>query len=945
MHKTIVLLLWGYDSPTTKIYERDKVRNSMDLETVRMAQQQAAQGQDHKTLWHNLPHDSVLATLETSSRGLEHSEAQARLGRYGSNKLPSAAKRSAVLRFLSHFHNILIYVLIGSAVITAFLDHWIDTGVIVAVVIANAMIGFIQEGKAEKAMDAIRHMLAPHASVVRNGERISIDGQALVPGDIVLLEAGDKVPADLRLLSVHGLQIQEALLTGESVPVEKHIASVMAQATVGDQTCMAFSGTLVTSGQGKGVIIATGKHTEIGRISGLLSEVQMLTTPLVTQIGIFSKWLTVLILLIAGLLLIYGYFVGHHNFTELFMAVVGLSVAAIPEGLPAVLTVTLAIGVQSMARRNAIVRRLPAIETLGSVSVICTDKTGTLTRNEMMVASVLTPGYLFTLEGEGYAPEGVLKLEDNHVSPADHNGLADLAFAALLCNDAALRQQDGLWTVEGDPMEGALIAFAGKMNLDVRKEQGAWVRTNAIPFDAKHRFMATLNKGPEGHTIVFVKGAPERILSMCKNQRGVDGGEITMDIHDWNEKVEDIAAKGQRVLAFACMAVNPGHTDLEQADVEGTLTLLGMVGMIDPPRAEAITAVAECHGAGIRVKMITGDHAKTAAAIGKQIGLQNADRVLTGADLDGMDDAQLREAALNCDIFARTSPEHKLRLVMALQSHGMTVAMTGDGVNDAPALKRADAGIAMGQKGSEAAKEAAELVLADDNFASIAAAVREGRTVYDNIKKVISWTLPTNAGEAMCIIVALLFGMTLPITPIHILWINLITAVTLGIALAFEPTEENTMHRPPRPRNEPLLSGDLIWHIVLVSVLFLCGVFGIYHYAIDNGYSVDLARTMALNTLVVMEIFHLFFIRNIYGTSLTWKAVRGTKVVWMTVIVITIAQFAITYLPVLQAVFATASIPFWDGVVIVGIGAALFAIVETEKQIRLAFRRGKEIAV
>jgi magnesium-transporting ATPase (P-type) len=489
--------------------------------------------------------------------------------------------------------------------------------------------------------------------------------------------------------------------------------------------------------------------------------------------------------------------------------------------------------------------------------------------------------------------------------------------------------------VEGDPMEGALLAFAGKMNVDARSEQAAWTRTDAIPFDAKHRFMATLNHDHERHAFVFVKGAPERILTMCQNQRSADGKTEPLDSVYWNEQSENIAALGQRVLAFAVKSVQPEHTVLEHAEVEGTLTLLGMVGMIDPPRAEAITAVAECHGAGIRVKMITGDHAKTAAAIGKQIGLHNPDKVLTGTDLDNMDDAQLRQAVLDCDIFARTSPEHKLRLVMALQSHGMTVAMTGDGVNDAPALKRADAGIAMGKKGSEAAKEAAELVLADDNFASIAAAVREGRTVYDNIKKVISWTLPTNAGEAMTIIVALLFGMTLPITPIQILWVNLITAVTLGIALAFEPTEENTMRRPPRPRHEPLLTSELVWHIVLVSILFLCGVFGIYHYAIDRGYSVELARTLALNTLVVMEIFHLFFIRNIYGTSLTWKAVRGTKVVWTTVIMITIAQFAITYLSPLQAVFATVSIPFWDGVLIVAIGATLFAIIETEKQIRL----------
>lgn len=897
---------------------------------------------DINTQWHNISYEAALEGLETSRHGLAADVAQARLEAHGPNRLPPAVKRSVLLRFLSHFHNILIYVLIGSAVITAFLDHWVDTSVILAVVIANAIIGFIQEGKAEKAMDAIRHMLAPHANVIRGGERISIEGEALVPGDIVLLEAGDKVPADLRLFSAHGLQIQEAILTGESVPVEKHIKPVAEDAPLGDRMCMAFSGTLVTSGQGKGVVVATGKNTEIGRISGLLSEVETLTTPLVTQMGIFAKWLTVLILIIAALLLVFGHFVEHYDFTEMFMAVVGLSVAAIPEGLPAVLTITLAIGVQSMARRNAIVRRLPAIETLGSVSVICTDKTGTLTRNEMMVASVLTPQHLFSLEGNGYAPEGALKLGDVAVSPAEHGILTDLARAASLCNDAALREKDGIWTVEGDPMEGALLAFAGKMDMDVRKEQAGWTRTDAIPFDARHRFMATLNHDHEGHALVLVKGAPERILSMCKDQRGVNGDGQTLDTSYWNSKAEKIAAQGQRVLAFAVKAVKPDHTVLGHKDVEGTLTLLGMVGMIDPPRAEAITAVAECHGAGIRVKMITGDHAKTAGAIGRQIGLQNPDKVLTGADLDGMDDASLRQAVLNCDIFARTSPEHKLRLVMALQSHGMTVAMTGDGVNDAPALKRADAGIAMGQKGSEAAKEAAELVLADDNFASIAAAVREGRTVYDNIKKVISWTLPTSAGEAMTIIVALLLGMTLPVTPVQILWVNLITAVTLGLALAFEPTEKSTMDRPPRPRNQPLLTGSLVWHIALVSVLFMCGVFGIFQYALDQGHSVNLARTMALNTLVVMEIFHLFFIRNIYGTSLTWKAVRGTKVVWLVVSIITIAQFAITYLPPLQTVFSTVSIPFWDGVIIVGIGAALFAIIETEKQMRLAFRRGKE---
>ena len=888
--------------------------------------------------WHSASVQSVLESVSSNPDGLPTLEASERLERYGPNRLPEPRKRDPLVRFLLHFHNVLIYVLLVCAVITATLGHVVDTLVILAVVVANAAIGFVQEGKAEKAMEAIRRMLALKASVLRAGVRQSVDGDTLVPGDVVLLEAGDKVPADLRLLRAHGLRIQEAILTGESMPAEKHTRSVAAGAPLGDRACMAYSGTMVTGGLGRGVVVATGADTEVGRISGMLSTVEALTTPLVRQMNVFAQWLTVLILLIAATLLAFGYFVGHFEFADMFMAVVGLSVAAIPEGLPAVLTITLAVGVQAMARRNAIVRRLPAIETLGSVSVICTDKTGTLTRNEMMVASIVTKAHVFTLGGVGYEPSGDVKLNEDAVTISDHEILEELGRSCALCNDASLHERDGVWIVEGDPMEGALLTLSAKLGVNVREALAAWPRTDTIPFDVKHRFMATLNHDHENHAVISIKGAPEQILSMCGEQRTVAGGSEPIDKHYWHESAERIAAKGQRVLAFAVRPVPPGHTVLEFADVEDGLTLVGLVGLIDPPRPEAVEAVAECRGAGIRVKMITGDHRGTAVAIGRQIGLQNPDAVLTGSDLDSMNDAALAGAVLDTDIFARTSPEHKLRLVMALQAQGMTVAMTGDGVNDAPALKRADAGIAMGRKGSEAAKEAAEFVLADDNFASIAAAVREGRTVYDNIKKVISWTLPTNAGEASTIVVALLFGMTLPVTPIQILWINLITAITLGVALAFEPTEENTMRRPPRPRNEPLITGELGWHIVVVSVLFLGGVFGIFSYAVDRGYSLELARTIALNTLVVMEIFHLFFIRNIYGTSLTWRAVRGTKVVWATVIAITVAQFSITYIPTLQGIFATEAVPVLDGILIVGVGVVLFAIIETEKQLRLRLR-------
>ncbi|NOX27110.1 MAG: cation-transporting P-type ATPase [Gammaproteobacteria bacterium] len=881
--------------------------------------------------WHNSSTSAALKELETSATGLNQGEAEARLAKHGANRLPQAARRSVFMSFLLQFHNILIYVLLGTAVITAMLEHWIDTSVILAVVIANAIIGFIQEGKAEKAMDAIRHMLAPRANVMRGGERISIEGEQLVPGDIVLLEAGDKVPADLRLLTIHGIAIQESILTGESVPVEKQTKPVAEDAPLGDRSCMAFSSTLVTSGQGKGVVVATGSQTEIGRISGLLAEVETLTTPLVTQMNVFAKWLTLFILMIAVLLLVYGYFVSHHDFAEMLMTVVGLSVAAIPEGLPAVLTITLAIGVQAMARRNAIVRRLPAIETLGSVSVICTDKTGTLTRNEMMVASVLNHQHLFTLDGGGYTPQGLLKLEDTYVLPSEHAMLEELARAAALCNDAALREHEGVWVVEGDPMEGALLVFAGKMDVDTRKEQAAWVRTDAIPFDAKHRFMATLNHDHEHHAFIFAKGAPEQILAMCENQRDADGKTKTLNTAYWNEKAESIAALGQRVLAFAVKPVKAKHTVLEHADVQSSLTLLGMVGMIDPPRTEAIAAVAECHRAGIQVKMITGDHAKTAAAIGKQIGLQNPSKVQTGTDLDAMDDAELRQAVLNCNIFARTSPEHKLRLVMALQSHNMTVAMTGDGVNDAPALKRADAGIAMGQKGSEAAKEAADLVLADDNFASIAAAVREGRTVYDNLKKVISFLLPVNGGESFSLILAILLGLTLPITPVQILWVNMVSSVALAMALAFEPPEPQVMQRPPRAVHAPILSGFLLWRIAFVSLLFSSGVFGQFLLAQAQGVNLDTARTMTVNTLVVMEIFYLFSVRYTYGTSLTLRGVLGTKAVLWAISIVTILQFLFTYTPFMQTFFASQPLTIIQSIQVMAFGLAILILLETEK--------------
>ena len=891
------------------------------------------------TPFHALSTADALAAVEASVDGLNGGEVTRRLEALGPNRLPEPPRRSALLRFLSHFHNLLIYVLIASAAVTAALGHAIDTGVILAVVVVNAVIGFIQEGRAEKAMEAIHGMLAPRSAVLRDGRRTSVDAADLVPGDIVLIEPGDRVPADLRLIEARGLSAEEAILTGESVPTNKRTTPVGADVALGDRSSMLFSGTLVAAGTGRGVVVATGAKTQIGRISGMLANVETLATPLVRQMDIFARWLTVFILLVAAGLLVYGYFVDHLPFEELFMAVIGLSVAAIPEGLPAVLTITLAVGVQAMAKRNAIVRRLPAIETLGSVSVICSDKTGTLTRNEMIAATLASHQHVYSVSGNGYSPEGTVRLRDTDADPSVHAVIMEFARAAGLCNDAVLHRHADVWRVEGDPMEGALMALAGKISGEGAEPFRAWTRTDAIPFDAAHRYMAVLSQDREAQASIYVKGAPEAVLAMSANQFMADGSAEPLNPDHWHKMVETLAADGQRVIAVASRGVPRNHTELNTTDIDGHLTLIGLVGLIDPPRREAIDAVAECHTAGIRVKMITGDHAVTAQAIAAQIGLKNTERVLTGADIEKMDAAALADVVMETDVFARTSPRHKLQLVTALQARGLTVAMTGDGVNDAPALKRADAGIAMGIKGSDAAKEAAELVLADDNFASIAAAVREGRTVYDNIKKVISWTLPTSAGEALTIVVALFAGLALPITAVQILWINLVTAITLGLALAFEPSERGTMRRPPRARDEPLLNGGLIWHIVFVSGLFLAAVFGVYTYAIDRGYEPALAQTLALNTLVVLEIFHLFFIRNIYGASLTWAAARGTPVIWACVAAVTAAQFTITYAPPLQAVFGTQAVPFRDGLLVVAIGAVFFALIETEKQMRLAFGR------
>jgi len=889
--------------------------------------------------WHRLAADQVFAELNSSPEGLGADEVHLRLVRFGPNQLPEAQARSPLVRLLLQFHNVLIYVLLIAGAVTAVLQHWLDAGVIFGVVLINAAIGFIQEGKAEDALRAIRRMLSPRAMVLRDGRRVNLDAKQLVPGDVVPLQSGDKVPADLRLFRLKGLQIDEAALTGESVPVDKNTDPAPCDAVIGDRSCMAYSGTLVTHGQASGVVVATGAATEIGRISALVAGVQRTTTPLLKQMARFGRWLTGAILLLAGAGFAFGVLLRDYTASQMFLASVGLAVAAIPEGLPAIMTITLAIGVKRMAARNAIIRRLPAVETLGTVGVICSDKTGTLTCNEMTVRSIHCGGRRIELSGTGYHTHGGFQLAGKDHPPRDDPVLKQALLAALLCNDTTLERCvavpeqpcEGEWRVQGDPMEGALVIAAMKAGLDPGEEAKRHPRTDLIPFESEHKFMATLHHSHTGEARIFVKGAPERLLEMCNGQLGLSGKE-PLDAALWHVRMEELATAGQRVLAVAAKPGLSHQRDLEFADVESGLVLLGLFGLIDPPRLESPVAVRACRNAGIRVKMITGDHGVTARAIAQRVGLQAPEQVLSGQELDAMDDAELRQRVEEVDVYARVSPEHKLRLVSRLQEAGHIVAMTGDGVNDAPALKRADVGVAMGNKGTEVAKDASEMVLADDNFASIAYAVQEGRTVDDNIRKSILFILPTNGGEAMVMLGAVLLGFQqFPLTPVQILWVNMITAVTLALALAFEPTEDHVMARPPRDPDEPLLTSLFLWRIGYVSLILMCGTFGLFLWETAAGAEIERARTIAVNTLVMFEIFYLFSSRYITAPVINRSGLLGNRYVLVAVALLLLFQLAFTYLGPLQTLFGTTGIEAMDWGRIVLVASSVLWLVELEK--------------
>ncbi|MHB8138538.1 MAG: cation-transporting P-type ATPase [Smithellaceae bacterium] len=889
--------------------------------------------------WHHCPADEVTTLLTTNpSKGLSQFEAKHRLEHFGPNMVTAKKQKGPLQRLVLQFHQPLVYILLAAAFVTLFLKEWVDSSVIFGVVIINALIGFVQESKAERAIESLKQMMSTQANVLRDGKWLSIDSVNLVVGDVVQLQSGDKVPADVRLLKCRDLQVDESALTGESVPVIKKEDVLDPETILADRRNMAYAGTLVTYGQAQAVIVAVGDQTETGRISEMIAQATDMSTPLTKKISAFSRVLLVAILVLAAVTFGVGIWRGE-EVVYMFMAAVALAVGAIPEGLPAAVTITLAIGVNRMAKKKAIIRKLPAVETLGSTTVICSDKTGTLTENQMTVRRIFTGNNLYDVEGNGYAPEG--KILQGTVPIGDNvpDALSETLMAGLLCNDSRLTEAESLWRVEGDPTEGALIAVAAKAGMTSHKVAEAMPRLDVIPFESERQFMATLHNAADGKKIIYLKGAIEKVLDACLDSVAHDGSSTALDKDALLAKADLLAADGLRVLALARKVINKDH--LEMDDCLSGLTFIGLQGMIDPPRTEAIAAVGICHKAGIMVKMITGDHAVTATEIARQlnIGQERGDAgekpaTLTGKQLENLTDEELIESAETTSVFARVAPEQKLRLVEALQARRHVVAMTGDGVNDAPALKQADIGIAMGITGTDVSKEAADMVLTDDNFASITAAVEEGRRIFDNLVKFITWTLPTNGGEGLVILTAIMTGVTLPILPVQILWINMTTAVLLGLMLAFEPGETDTMNYPPRRPDSPILSRVILTRIALVTLLMLAAVFSVFVWQKAIGYSLEEARTVAVNLFVMIELMYLFNCRSLTKSMFKIGIFTNPWVLFGSGLMI-VLQLIYTYAPFMNKIFSSAPISVRDWLTIIAIAVAVYLVIGLEKWLRL----------
>ena len=893
--------------------------------------------------WHHISVENILNQLNVSpDQGLTAGEVGRRQHVHGRNILTKDTGKSAFQLFVGQFKDPMIYILIAAFLLMVFLSEWLEAVVVFVIVLANAIIGFAQESKALKAMDALSRSMEIEASVLRDGAVARIPADQLVPGDVVILQSGDKVPADLRLLKIRELQVDESALTGESVPVRKQTGALPAGTVLADRTNLAFSSTLVTYGTGTGVVTTIGDHTEIGHINEMLTSVSVLETPLTRKIHQFSQVLLIGVIALSFVVLVFGWLHGYSG-TDLILTVISLAVAAIPESLPAVVTVILALGVTRLAEKNAIIRKLPAVETLGSTSIICSDKTGTLTQNEMTVAQIEAGAQLFAVSGVGYQPEGVFSRNGTETDPQTSPALAEILKAGLLCNDSRLSQTDAGLQVEGDPTEGALIASANKAGFTADALRKEMPRVDAIPFESEYMYMATLHqKGDNKPTMVYVKGSLESILSRCEAAYDANMQPIELDARFVHGQSSQMAGQGLRVLAFACKKMPAGTTSIAHEDVSGGLIFLGLQAMIDPPRPGISQAFHDCYKAGIRVKMITGDHVDTATAIADQLvrdwapdeaallGVDFKIHSISGQHLGELADGEFADTALRTHVFARVAPEQKLRLVEALQSKGYVIAMTGDGVNDAPALRQADIGIAMGITGTEVSKEAADIILTDDAFTTIRDAVEEGRGVYDNIVKFITWTLPTNIAEAGVVLLALIFGVAAPIQPLQILWINTVTAVVLGLMLAFEPKEPGLMTLPPRNADEPLIAPSMLKYVLVVGLLLIFSVFIVYERAMLRFDDLVVAQTAAVNAIVFGEMFYLLNVRS-FRHKLSEIGLFSNKRLLGGVAIMAILQLIFTHFGFMNRLFGTAPLSVLAWLYVIAASFVIFLFVELMK--------------
>lgn len=960
--------------------------------------------------WHNLTVEEVSTILDVNIRdGLIQEQITTRQRQFGLNKITVKKSTHPWMMFWTQIRQPLILILLAAGLITAVMQEWVDSTVIFGVAIGNSIVGFIQEYKATRAIEALSKLLTTESTVLRSGQKKRIDSSGLVPGDIVILRSGDKVPADIRLFETRDLKIDESTLTGESISVEKDIVKpVKENSIISDQKNMAFLGTLVAYGHGLGIVVSTGDLTEAGSISKSIATAPEIMTPLTRKLARFSQILLYVILALAVLSFVVSIVRGIHGVELAFMSSIALAVAAIPEGLPAAMTITLAIGVSVMARKHAIVRKLPAVEALGSTTVICSDKTGTLTQNQMTVTTAYNGGIKYSVSGSGYNPDGIITIQNHNLnqeisrnistSSFKHDHLKECLISGILCNDSQLvyQKENNVWEAKGDPTEVALIVSGLKAGLDEAVIQKTFPRIDTLPFESHLQYMATLHKVSDDinfpYRILYIKGAVEKVLSMCSYQIKTNIKEIEEHLlHDEGDRDnmtsddkrvfsqkgdslitgltdedrsrllsgditkimkvhEELASEGLRVLGFARKLVSPKKDKIISNDIDTNFVFIGLQAMFDPPRNEAILAVQSCLNAGIKVKMITGDNLHTATSIAKQIGIirnfsdsdssgpitlsktdQSVLSAITGYDIAKYSEKELENIVKNTNVFARVSPEQKLSLVKAIQKGGEIVAVTGDGVNDAPALKQADIGIAMGVTGTDVAKEAADMVLTDDNFASIEAAIREGRGIFDNITKFLTWTLPTNFGEAMVIFVFTLIGDNLPILPVQILWINMTTALILGMMLIFEPKEDDLMHRSPRNPKSSILSNHSIRRIFIVSAMITLSVFVMFEWNQQRGGStLEESMTVAVNTIVMIEIVYLLNCR-----SLTESLVRigffSNKYIILGIIIMISLQMAFTYLPEMNLLFKSAPISLEAWMMIISISIISFFIIEIEK--------------